>query len=131
MGSLVTAVDYLQAERYRRHLGQRFAKIFREVDAILSPTMPLTAWRVGQREVTIADRPESVLAVSWRLTHPWNLLGAPAISVPFGVDRSRLPIGVQVAAAPHNEKDMLRVAMEIENRGGGPMARVGFPGSRS
>jgi aspartyl-tRNA(Asn)/glutamyl-tRNA(Gln) amidotransferase subunit A len=127
MGRLVSAVDYLQAERYRRHLGLRFAAIFRDVDAVVSPTMPLTAWRVGQREVTIGGRRKSVLAVSWRLTHPWNLLGAPAISIPFGVDRAKLPIGVQVAAAPHNERAMLRVAMEIESRGGGPMARVALP----
>ncbi len=130
MGRLVSAVDYLQAERYRRHLGQRFAAIFRDVDAVVSPTMPLTAWRVGQREVTIGGRSESVLAVSWRLTHPWNLLGAPAISVPFGVDRAKLPIGVQVAAAPWNEKAMLRVATGIEACGGGPAARCALPENR-
>jgi aspartyl-tRNA(Asn)/glutamyl-tRNA(Gln) amidotransferase subunit A len=131
MGRMVSAVDYLQAERYRRHIGQRFAAIFRDVDVVVSPTMPLTAWRVGQREVTIGGRQESVLAVSWRLTHPWNLLGAPAISVPLGVDRSKLPIGIQVAAAPFGEKAMLRVAMEIEDRGGGPAARCAVPQARS
>jgi aspartyl-tRNA(Asn)/glutamyl-tRNA(Gln) amidotransferase subunit A len=126
MGSLVTAVDYLQAERYRRHLGERFAKIFGEVDVIVTPTMPLTAWRIGQREVAIGGRPESVLAVSWRLTHPWNLLGVPAISVPCGSDGAGLPIGVQIAAAPFGEATMLRAAAELERASGGPALRCSW-----
>jgi UDP-glucose 4-epimerase len=65
--------------------------------------MPLTAWHVGQREVSIAHKPESVLAVSWRLTYPWNLLGLPALTLPCGTDSNGLPIGVQISAAAFGE----------------------------
>ncbi len=127
MGRLVSGADYLQAERFRRRLGERFAALFSEVDVIVSPTMPLTAWRVGEREVQIGARAESVLAVSWRLTYPWNLLGAPAVSLPCGRDTNGLPIGVQVAGPAFGEANVLRCAAAIERASGGPMpkARLG------
>ena len=77
MGSLVSGVDYLQAERYRTLLGEKFKDAFAKIDVVLSPTMPLTAWEIGQRSVNLGKSAESVLAVSWRLTYPWNLLGLP------------------------------------------------------
>ena len=124
MGRLVYAPDYLQAERYRRRLGEQFAAIFDTVDVIVSPTMPLTAWPVGDREVSIDGNTESVLAVSWRLTYPWNLLGLPALSLPCGVDGKGLPIGLQVAGPALDEAAVLRCVSSVERSVGGPMGRV-------
>ncbi len=116
MGRLVTATDYLQAERFRRRLGERFAAVFEEVDVIVSPTMAMTAWPAG---APAADR----LAASRRLTHPWALIGLPAITLPCGSDASGLPIGVQIAAAPFGEAALFRAAAGLERLLGGPMAR--------
>lgn len=124
MGRLVSAPDYLQAERFRRRLGVQVAALFHEVDVIVGPTMPLTAWRSGERTVRIGEREESVLAVSWRLTYPWNLLGLPAISIPCGNDSSGLPIGLQIAGPALGEATVLRCAMAVERLAGGPMPRV-------
>lgn len=123
MGRLVSGADYLHAERYRRRLGEIFASRFTEVDVIVTPTMPLTAWRIGQRSVTISDREESVLAVSWRLTYPWNLLGLPALSLPCGADGDGLPIGLQIAGAAFGEAMLMRVGAALEAHLGGAMAR--------
>lgn len=124
MGRLVSGADYLQAERFRRHLGERFARVFEEVDVVVGPTMPLTAWRVGERSVRIGGRDESVLTVSWRLTYPWNLIGVPAASVPCGFDSAGLPIGVQIAAAPFAEATVLRCAAALEESFGGPAPKA-------
>lgn len=124
MGRMVTGADYLQAERYRTLLGERFEQVFESVDVVVGPTMPLTAWRVGQRSVTIGDRTESVLAVSWRLTYTWNLLGVPAITVPCGVESAGLPIGVQIAGAAFREDNVLRCAAAIERACGGHAAKA-------
>ena len=124
MGRFVSGADYVQAERYRRRLGEIFAARYAEIDVVLGPTMPMTAWRIGQRSVRIAEREESVLAVSWRLTYPWNLLGLPAISVPFGEDAEGLPIGVQIAGPAFGEGPMLRAAAELERVAGGPVPRA-------
>ncbi|WP_111734089.1 amidase [Roseovarius amoyensis] len=115
IGRFVSGADYLTAERYRRLLGERFAMQFQEIDVVVSPTLPLTAWRVGERRVRVGSEEESVLAVSWRLTYPWNLLGLPAISIPVGNDRSDLPIGLQVAAPAFAEFALLRVAKALED----------------
>lgn len=124
MGRLVSAADYLQAERFRRRLGDAVAALFDRVDVIASPTMPLTAWRVGERSVRIGAAQESVLAVSWRLTYPWNLLGLPAISVPCGTDGSGLPVGLQIAGPALGEEAVLRAAAAAERLAGGPMPRA-------
>jgi aspartyl-tRNA(Asn)/glutamyl-tRNA(Gln) amidotransferase subunit A len=123
MGRLVSGSDYVQAERFRRLLGERFARVFERVDVIVGPTMPLTAWHIGDREVTIQGCAESVLAVSWRLTYPWNLLGLPAISVPCGNDASGLPIGLQIAGHAFGEAKMLQAAAVVEALAGGPFCR--------
>ncbi|UEM19168.1 amidase [Skermanella mucosa] len=114
MGRLVSAPDYLQAERYRTMLAERFLQVFAEVDVIVGPTMPITAWLSGQREVELDGKRESVLETSWRFTYPWNLLGLPAISLPCGYDRKGLPIGFQIAGAAFDEASVIRTAAAVE-----------------
>jgi aspartyl-tRNA(Asn)/glutamyl-tRNA(Gln) amidotransferase subunit A len=118
MGRFVGGADYLQAERYRRRLCERMATVFARVDVVVTPTAPLTAWPMGETDVVIAGRTESALAASWRFTYPWNLVGAPAISVPCGLDARGLPIGLQVAAAPSDELSAVRAAALIEAQTG-------------
>ncbi|HLI11710.1 MAG TPA: amidase [Alphaproteobacteria bacterium] len=114
LGRFVTGPDYLKAEQFRRVLIRDFRKLFRDVDAIIGPTTPLTAWKVGDWTVEVAGGPESVLAASWRLTYPYNLTGMPAISLPCGFDRDGLPIGLQIAGRPFDEMTVLRVAHAYE-----------------
>jgi len=123
MGRLVSGADYVQAERYRTLLGERFASVFDRVDVVVGPTMPLTAWRLGEREVMIGDRAESVLAVSWRLTYPWNLLGLPAMTLPCGLDSQGLPIGLQIAGPAFGDAKVVQAAAVAEAQAGGPFPR--------
>lgn len=114
MGRLVTGADYLKAEQYRHRLARDFAAIFQDVDVVIGPTVPLTAWPVDIPAVEIAGKMESVLAASWRLTYPYNLTGMPAISVPCGFDLDGMPIGLQIAGRPFDEMTVLRVAHAYE-----------------
>jgi aspartyl-tRNA(Asn)/glutamyl-tRNA(Gln) amidotransferase subunit A len=114
MGRLVTGPDYLKAEQYRWQLMQAFRDAFSRMNIMLTPTMPITAWRSGQWTVPIAGKEMSVLSVSWRCTYPFNLTGLPAISVPCGFDREGLPIGLQLAGKPFQEPLVLRVAHAYE-----------------
>lgn len=120
MGRLVSGPDYIQAERFRRRLCERFAQVFEAVDVVVGPTTPLTAWRSGETSVELGGRTESALAASWRFTYPWNLIGAPAISIPCGLDRQRLPIGLQIAGAPFDEASVIRCAAALEAANGFP-----------
>ena len=89
--------------------------------------MPVTAWPVGERDVEIDGIVESVLAVSWRLTYPYNLLGLPALTLPCGSDREGLPVGLQIAGPAFGEAAVLRCATVAERMLGGPMPRVSEP----
>ena len=114
IGRFVTGPDYLKAEQYRTVLMEEFRKAFDNVDVILGPTTPITAWKIGEWTVDVGGKQESVLAASWRFTYPYNLTGLPAISVPCGFDRAGLPIGLQIAARPFDEMTLLRVAHAYE-----------------
>ena len=128
MGRMVSGADYLQAERFRRRLGLGVGRAFADLDVIAAPTMPLTAWPAGARSVRIGEREESVIAASWRLTYPWNLLGLPALSLPCGTDAAGLPVGLQIAGPALGEGAVLRAALAAERRLGGPMPRTAPPG---
>ncbi|QJC57963.1 Glutamyl-tRNA(Gln) amidotransferase subunit A [Polaromonas vacuolata] len=114
MGRLVSAVDYLKAEQVRSLLCEEFKRIFDQVDVVISPTEPMTAWKKGNEIVRIGEQNESVLAASWRLTYPFNLTGLPAISVPCGFDKEVMPIGLQIAGRPFDEASVLRCAAAVE-----------------
>jgi len=114
MGRLVTGPDYLKAEQLRRVLIDDLAKMFADVDVIVGPTCPLTAWPIGEWTVRVGAKDESVLAASWRLTYPWNLAGLPSISLPCGFDRAGLPIGLQLASRPFDEMTLIRAADAYE-----------------
>ena len=114
MGRLVSAVDYLKAEQVRTLLCEEFKRIFDQVDVVVTPTEPITAWKKGRDTIGIDGEEESVLAASWRLTYPFNLTGLPAISVPCGFDKDGLPIGLQIAGRPFDESTVLRCATAVE-----------------
>lgn len=114
MGRLVTGVDYLHAEQLRNLMCSEFAKVFAEVDVVITPTTPITAWESGRWEIDVQGVPESVLAASWRFAYPFNLTGLPAITVPAGFDRSDMPIGLQIASAPFSEKKVFAFASAYE-----------------
>lgn len=114
LGRLVTGPDLLKAEQLRARLMEGFQKIFLDADIIVTPTEPVTAPRIGQTEVEVAGGTESALAATWRLTHPFNLAGLPALTLPCGFDAGGLPIGLQIAARPFDEASVLRAAHAYE-----------------
>jgi aspartyl-tRNA(Asn)/glutamyl-tRNA(Gln) amidotransferase subunit A len=114
IGRFVTGPDYLKAEQFRRVLIEDFRQAFAEIDLLITPTMPLTAWKIGEWTVSIGGAEESVLAASWRLTYPFNLTGMPAISLPCGFDRRGLPIGLQLVGKAFDEITVIAAADAYE-----------------
>jgi aspartyl-tRNA(Asn)/glutamyl-tRNA(Gln) amidotransferase subunit A len=114
MGRLISAPDYLKAEQLRTVLMEDFRRALDRVDVIVGPTTPITAWKVGEWNVKVGSKTESVLSASWRFTFPYNLTGLPAMSVPCGFDGQGLPIGLQIAGRPFDEATVLRVAHAYE-----------------
>ncbi len=104
---------YLKAQKVRTLIIEDFKKVFEDVDVIIAPTSPTTAFKLGEK----AKDPLSMY-LSDILTIPVNLAGLPALTVPGGRDSKGLPVGVQLIA-PHFREDLLYKIgkfIEEENR---------------
>src|SRR3954470_1626351 len=101
---------YLKAQRVRTLLTRDFEEAFQQVDAIVTPTAPTAAFKIGEK----SDDPLSMyLADIYTVTA--DLAGIPGISVPYGQSSSGLPIGLQVLGRHFDESTVLRVARAVES----------------
>ncbi len=100
---------YGQAQRVRTLIRNDFATAYGQVDVLVSPTSPTTAFEIGAKT-------EDPLTMYFAdiCTIATNLAGDPAISVPVGLDDAGLPIGFQIMAPALGEEVMFQVAAEIE-----------------
>ena len=104
---------YGQAQKVRTLVRNDFSAAYEQVDALVSPTSPTTAFAVGERA---AD--PIAMYYSDVCTVPSNLAGDPGISVPVGLDSKGLPIGFQIMAPALGEEVMFQVAAEVERLAG-------------
>jgi aspartyl-tRNA(Asn)/glutamyl-tRNA(Gln) amidotransferase subunit A len=103
---------YLRAQKVRELIRQDFAKAFEKVDALISPTSPVPAFKFGERT---ADPLQMYLADIF--TSPANLAGICGISVPCGfadAGGQRLPIGLQLLGKALDEARILQIAHAYE-----------------
>ena len=101
---------YGQAQKVRTLISQDFEKAFEQVDVLVSPTTPTTAFRIGER----VDDPMAMYRADL-CTIPANLAGTPAMSVPAGLSaEDGLPVGLQVMAPALQEQRMYKVAAAYE-----------------
>jgi aspartyl-tRNA(Asn)/glutamyl-tRNA(Gln) amidotransferase subunit A len=101
---------YGQAQRARTLLRREFAGAYEQVDVLISPTSPTTAFALGEK-----TSDPLTMYLSDICTVPSNLVGHPAVSLPIGLDDAGLPIGIQVMAPALGEEVMFQVAAAIED----------------
>jgi aspartyl-tRNA(Asn)/glutamyl-tRNA(Gln) amidotransferase subunit A len=104
---------YGQAQKVRTLVIRDFAAAYEQVDVLVSPTTPTTAFEIGSK----TQDPLSMY-LSDICTIPSNLAGEPAISVPVGLDEQGLPIGFQIMAPALGEAVMFRTARAVEEGAG-------------
>ncbi|WP_337875231.1 Asp-tRNA(Asn)/Glu-tRNA(Gln) amidotransferase subunit GatA [Elioraea sp.] len=104
---------YLKAQKVRALIQRDFDEAFRNVDAILTPATPSSAFAIGEKQ----DDPVTMY-LNDVFTVPANLAGLPGISVPAGLDASGLPLGLQVLGRAFDEETVFRVAAAIEAAAG-------------
>jgi aspartyl-tRNA(Asn)/glutamyl-tRNA(Gln) amidotransferase subunit A len=103
---------YLRAQKVRELIRQDFARAFEQVDALISPTSPVAAFRLGER----TDDPLQMYLADI-FTSPANLAGICGISVPCGfaeIDGRRLPVGLQLLGKALDEARILQIAQAYE-----------------
>lgn len=101
---------YLKALKVRTLLKNDFANAFREVDFIITPTTPTTAFKIGEKTSNPIE-----MYLSDIFTVTVNLVGTCAISLPVGSDKNNLPIGMQIIGKPFGDAELLRFARFIES----------------
>jgi aspartyl-tRNA(Asn)/glutamyl-tRNA(Gln) amidotransferase subunit A len=116
MGEKVTAVDYLKALELREKFiaGFHLALLENEVDVIVAPTTPITAPRLDEEKISIGGVEHNTRALLLRNNRPANLGGFPAISIPCGLMRKGLPVGLQFMAGVTDEPLLLEIAARYE-----------------
>jgi aspartyl-tRNA(Asn)/glutamyl-tRNA(Gln) amidotransferase subunit A len=114
-GRLLPATDYVNAQRLRALRQDEFRPLWREVDVLFTPTVPLGAPKIGETAVEIEGSLEDVRLAATRLVRGMDVLGLPALSLPCGLDSNRMPLGLQIIAPEFREARLLRVAAAIED----------------
>jgi aspartyl-tRNA(Asn)/glutamyl-tRNA(Gln) amidotransferase subunit A len=99
---------YLRAQKVRTLIRQDFLHAFREVDALITPTSPVPAFKLGEKSDPLA------LYLCDIYTIGVNLAGLPGLSVPCGFTKGGLPIGAQLIGQPFQEANLLAIAHAYE-----------------
>jgi len=102
---------YLKAQKVRQLIKNDFDKSFADVDSILTPSTPSSAFKTGAK----TDDPVSMY-LNDIFTVPVNLSGLPAISIPAGYDKNNLPLGLQLIGKAFDEQTILNLSLAIEKR---------------
>jgi len=104
---------YLRAQKVRTLIAQDFAEAFEKVDAIVTPTAPTPAFKLGERT---SDPLQMYLADIFTVTG--SLAGIPGISIPCGNSSRGLPVGMQIFGPHFSEGRVMQLAHAFENAGG-------------
>ena len=115
-GKTVPATTYVNAQRLRKALRSQFRALFDSIDCLLIPTTPTTAPRIGQHQVELAGEKLDTRVANTSLVRGFNVLGFPALSMPWGQDQGGLPIGIQMIARPFEENLLFLLGEALEER---------------
>ncbi len=102
---------YLKAQKVRQLIKQDFDQAYNKVDAILTPSTPSSAFKIGEK----SNDPVSMY-LNDIFTVPVNLAGLPGISIPAGVDKNNYPLGLQIIGKSFDEQTVLNIAYSMEEK---------------
>ena len=122
-GAAVPAAAYLKALRVRRKAQDAFRQVFRSVDALITPQLPIAAPLIEETTVLVDGHLEPVSGVLTRFTRIYNLIGVPSLAICCGYTSRGMPIGVQIAGRPFDEATVLRVGDAYQRAGGATLRR--------
>lgn len=113
-GLEITAVHYINAQKWREEIKQSFLKAVEGCDAMLVPTTIIPAPLLDQDQVEIGGKTHEVYPSLSRLTTIFDVTGLPALNIPAGFVDGKLPVGVQLVGRPFDESRILKIAYTYE-----------------
>ena len=116
-GESLKAFRYANAQQRRLLSRREFGRVLHDVNVLVTPTVPITATPIDERETVIGDYEEALYSALTRLTGPTNLNGLPSLSVPCGLTGSGMPVGMQLIGRPFDEATLYRFGHAYEKTG--------------
>jgi aspartyl-tRNA(Asn)/glutamyl-tRNA(Gln) amidotransferase subunit A len=116
-GAMLPGGWVVEAQKFRSSFRGAVSGVFREVDIVVAPATPCRAPLRGQKTMTLNGQEMLVRPNLGWFTQPISFVGLPVVTVPVWTDGERLPIGVQIIAAPWREDLVLRAARTLEAQG--------------
>jgi amidase len=110
----VTAVDYINAVASMHEVGRRMARLFADIDVLITPTMACLPPPIGQVNLADIERYMARAAPMAAFTTVFNMSGQPAASLPLHRSASGLPIGTQIAGRYGAETTLLSLSAQVE-----------------
>jgi len=113
-GFFISATQYIDSLRARPKLTAQVLGAMKDVDVMLTPSQPIVAPKIGEKEAFIYGYKEDLMLTMVRFLAPFNLTGLPALSICCGFNSDNLPIGLQIIGKPFQEPTVLRVGHYYE-----------------
>lgn len=114
-GSQLSALDVLQAQRLRSQLMHTFASELGDWDIIVTPTLPVTAPTLNEEEQEFGGKKVHAHKSMLWFCVLGNMTGYPCVTIPVGLSKSGLPIGMMLMGKPNEDEKLLAIAIKLES----------------
>lgn len=108
LGMTITATRYIQGLRVRTRLAAYLKEIFSQVDLLVAPATPIDAPPIDATSLMVDGRKTDIRTTATRFTRYFNLAGIPVLTLPCGLSKRGMPLGMQIAAGPFEELKLLK-----------------------
>lgn len=115
LGALLPGTVYVRAQRIRRLIIEAYRQLFSQVDLLATPIAPVSSYRLEDTPTDPVLESGDRFKALCRFSGPFNVIGAPAISVPCGFDDAGLPVGLQLVARPFAEPTLYQASAALEH----------------
>lgn len=113
-GEVITGTQYLKAQQLRRVISNELNEIYKTVDALILPTIPIPAPNIHQMTVNIGDEEVDVMESLLRLTQIANVTGLPSLAIPSAFSKDNLPVSIQIIGNAFQEEKILNIGYQLE-----------------
>lgn len=113
-GMNYSAIEYISALQQREKIINAWNKVISEVDVVVTPTLPITAFKIGSKTVVTRGKEEPAREMCVRHTRFANTIGCPALSVPCGLTSEGLPVGLMIMGRNYDDLTVLKIGYAYE-----------------
>ena len=117
MANYITYTDYLKIEDKTMKLWHEVMAIFKDYDFLITPTVAVPAFKITEHMGPSSIAGKSIGPIGWMpFTYPFNFTGQPAANIPIGLNKDKLPVGMQIVGRPYEDVSVLKLSKKYEEK---------------